>query len=223
MTSQNCGLTPSHGDEYSSLLSDTGPKVLVWTDSSDWTNLNLRANQNARRINSGPGIFIIDFRPIFWECTAFLLMKRKLCWLSTSKPDWVIFGDLKLFVELYSVTLLSSAISDGSTLISIPIVGFVQSESRTALTMTQLVPDAAPAPGRMADHPDFLRYMSLVENTAGPWFKLSVSGELGLNNAGLPPKRREKIERYWSWHSATSLPGRLTEYPRASGGGSRAS
>ena len=79
MTSQNCGLTPSHGDEYSSLLSDTGPKVLVWTDSSDWTNLNLRANQNARRINSGPGIFIIDFRPIFWECTAFLLMKRKLC------------------------------------------------------------------------------------------------------------------------------------------------
>ena len=71
-----CGLTETNTALCSQI---PGPKVLVWTDSSDWTNLNLRANQNARRINSGPGIFIIDFRPIFWECTAFLLMKRKLC------------------------------------------------------------------------------------------------------------------------------------------------
>ena len=41
-------------------------------------------------------------------------------------------------------------------------------------------PDAkwVPVPGGLADNPDFLWYMSLVENTAGPWFKLSVFGEL---------------------------------------------
>ena len=65
--------------------------------------------------------------------------------------------------------------------------------------MTEWFPDAtwALVPGGLADHPDFLRYMSLAENTAGPWFKLSVFGELGLNNAGrLAAERREKIERY---------------------------
>ena len=55
-------------------------------------------------------------------------------------------------------------------------------------------PDAkwAPVPGGLADHPDFLRYMSLVENTAGPWFKLSVFGELGLNNAGRRAARENR-------------------------------
>ena len=28
----------------------------------------------------------------------------------------------------------------------------------------------------LADTPDFLLYISLVENTAGPWFKLSMFG-----------------------------------------------
>ena len=99
MACQNCG------DEYSSVLSETGSEG-VSLDGLDRSKiLNLQANQNARRINISPGIFNIDFRPIFWECTAFLLMKRKRCWLSTSKPDWVIF-DLEL-----SFPLLSSAIS----------------------------------------------------------------------------------------------------------------
>ena len=51
-------------------------KLLVWTY---WTNLILLANQKARRLNSGPKIFSIEFRPIFWKCFVFLLMKRKLC------------------------------------------------------------------------------------------------------------------------------------------------
>ena len=81
-----------------------------------------------------------------------------------------------------------------SPLISVPIVGFVQSESRTVHAMTGWFSDAkwAPVPGGLADHPDFLRYMSLVENTAGPWFKLSVFGELGLNNAGRRAARENR-------------------------------
>ena len=79
-------------------------------------------------------------------------------------------------------------------LISVPIVGYVQSKSRAVHTMTQWFPDAtwAPVPGGLADHPDFLRYMSLVENIAGPWFKLSVFGELGLNNAGRRAARENR-------------------------------
>ena len=33
--------------------------------------MNLQANQNVRRLNSGPGIFSLDLRPKFWEWTAF--------------------------------------------------------------------------------------------------------------------------------------------------------
>ena len=36
----------------------------------------------------------------------------------------------------------------------------------------------APVPGGLADHPNFLWYMSLAENNAGPWFELTVFGEL---------------------------------------------
>ena len=48
----------------------------------------------------------------------------------------------------------------------------------------QWFPDAkwVPVPCSMADHPDFLQYISLAENTAGPWFNLSVFGKLGLNS-----------------------------------------
>ena len=55
-------------------------------------------------------------------------------------------------------------------------------------------PDAkwVPVPGGLADNPDFLWYMSLVENTAGPWFKLSVFGELGLNSAGRRAARENR-------------------------------
>ena len=51
--------------------------------------------------------------------------------------------------------------------------------------MTKWFLDAtsAPVPGGWAARPDFVLYMSLVENTVGPWFKLSVFGELGLNNS----------------------------------------
>ena len=85
-------------------------------------------------------------------------------------------------------------LTDVSPLIPIPIIGYVQSRNCTVYAMTQWLPDAAwaPVPGGLADHPDFLRYMSLVENTAGPWFKLSVFGELGLNNAGRRAARENR-------------------------------
>ena len=81
-------------------------------------------------------------------------------------------------------------------LISVPIVDFVQSQNRTVYTMISWFPDAKwePVLGGLADHPDFLRYMSLVENTAGPCFKLSVFGELGLNNRGhLAARENRKV------------------------------
>ena len=83
-------------------------------------------------------------------------------------------------------------------LISVPIVGFVQSQNRTVHTMIPWFPDAkwAPVPSGLADHPDFLRYMSLVNNTTGPWFKLSVFGELGVNNGGrLAARENRKVFR----------------------------
>ena len=46
--------------------------------------------------------------------------------------------------------------------------------------MSRWLPDAAviwaPVPYRLADHKGFRLYMSLVENTAEPWFKLSMFG-----------------------------------------------
>ena len=70
-------------------------------------------------------------------------------------------------------------------LISVSIVGYVQSESRIVHAMTGITGwflDATWSPVLccLADHPDFSLYMSLVENTAGPWRKLSVIGELGF-------------------------------------------
>ena len=85
--------------------------------------------------------------------------------------------------------------TDISPLVSVQIVGFVQSESRTVHTIIPWFPDAkwAPVPCGLADHPDFLLYMSLVENTAGPWFKRSVFGKLGLNNAGRRAARENRM------------------------------
>ena len=92
-------------------------------------------------------------------------------------------SSVTVFCDFSLVLVPSSGIGPS---ISVPIVGFVQSQNRTVHTMIPWFPDAiwAPVPGGLANHPDFLRYMSLVENTAGPWFKLSVFGELGLNNGG---------------------------------------
>ena len=78
--------------------------------------------------------------------------------------------------------------------ILVPIICFIQSQNRIVHTMIPWFPDAkwAPVPCCLADHPDFLRYMSLVENIAGPWFKLSVFCELGLNNAGRRAARENR-------------------------------
>ena len=43
----------------------------------------------------------------------------------------------------------------------------------------------APVPGCLADHPELLLYLVLAENTAGPWFKLSVFCEQGVNSTEL--------------------------------------
>ena len=75
-------------------------------------------------------------------------------------------------------------------MISVPVAGYVQSQNRTVHSaIHMMIPwfqdtKWEPVPCCLADHPDFLLYMSLVDNsvTMGPWFKLSVFGELGLNN-----------------------------------------
>jgi len=69
--------------------------------------------------------------------------------------------------------------TDVSPLIPIPIIGYVQSQNSEVYAMTQWLPEdtRAPVPGGLADHPDVLPYISLAENTAAPWFKLSVFGE----------------------------------------------
>ena len=52
---------------------------------------------------------------------------------------------------------------------------------------------ASLSPQQIGRPPRFLLYMSLVENTVGPWFKLFVFGELGLNNAGSRAARENFI------------------------------
>ena len=91
-----------------------------------------------------------------------------------------------VFCDFKSVWLPST---DVSPLILILIIGYVQSQNSTVYAITKLLPDAtvatwAPVPCGLADHPDFLLYISLAENTAAPWFKF-VFGELSLNNGDL--------------------------------------
>ena len=78
-------------------------------------------------------------------------------------------------------------LTDVSPLIPIHIIGYVQSQNSTVYAITQWLPEdtQAQVPCGLADHPDVLQYISLAENTAAPWFKLSVFGELRLNNRGL--------------------------------------
>ena len=107
--------------------------------------------------------------------------------LSHSKPHAV--HSVTVFCDFKSVLLPST---DVSPLISISIIGYVQSQSSTAYAMTEWFPDAtwAPVPGglaSLADHQDFLRYISLAENTArlGSSFLVQLFGDLRLNHGGL--------------------------------------
>ena len=187
MTCQNCG------DEYSSLLSDTGSEGA----SLDGLDRSKSSGQPRRKENKYKSwnfqyrlqTDILGVHGVSTDEKKTLLVEHLQTRLGHLRPRAVL--SVTVFCDFEMVFRLPP---DGSSLISIPIVGFVQSESRTALTMTQWFPDAkwAPVPGGLADHPDFLRYMSLVENTAGPWFKLSVFGELGLNNAGRRAARENR-------------------------------
>ena len=112
-------------------------------------------------------------------------MKNLICLLSISKLDWVresltvshTVHSVPVFCDFKSVFLPSP---DVSPLILIAIVGsnFPVQHS----LMTQWLPDAtwASVPNSLADLTYFLQYMSPVENSAEPWFKLSMFDELGL-------------------------------------------
>ena len=99
------------------------------------------------------------------------------------KLYWSVFCDFTLvLVSLLGISPISL----------VPIVWFVQSNSRTVphndpvvvdcqwfpynrwvpVTVTYSVGEQA---AWLTHDPDFLWYMSLAQNTAGPWFKLSVS------------------------------------------------
>ena len=100
---------------------------------------------------------------------------------------------LKPRETVHSVTVLCDfksvllPLTDVSPLVPIPIIGYVQSQSSTAHAMTKQFQDApwTPVSCGLADQSDFLRYISLAKNTAAPLFKISVFGELRLNNGGL--------------------------------------
>jgi len=81
-----------------------------------------------------------------------------------------------------------------SASVSIPMVYFVQSQQCTVHMMQQWVPDAAwaPVPGGVASDPEFLRHCDLAASPNEPWFKLTIFGELGLNNQARASARRER-------------------------------
>ena len=81
-----------------------------------------------------------------------------------------------------------------SATVSIPVVCFVQSNPCTVHMMQQWVPDAAwaPVPGGVASDPEFLRHCDLAASPNEPWFKLTIFGELGLNNQARASARRER-------------------------------
>ena len=119
-----------------------------------------------------------------------VLTKHLRTRLGHRKPHAV--HSVAVFCDFKSVLLLTT---DVSPLIPITIIGYVQSqstESSTAHAMTEWFPDAtwAPVPGglaSLADHQDFLRYISLAENTArlGSSFLVQLFGDLRLNHGGL--------------------------------------
>ena len=172
-------------------------KLPVWTV---WTNLNPRfkTNHSKTSISLVPRIFGVLFRLICWESQAFLPIKRKSLW-SVPELDCVITGLGQ------SYPILNSAISHWSLSLRTRqalILGSCgqirQCKHRIVLPMTWKCMDAAwaPVPCCLADHPDFLLYINLAENTAAPWLKFFVFGELKLNNWGLLvawENRREKI------------------------------
>ena len=87
---------------------------------------------------------------------------------------------------------------DGSPLISVLTIGYIQSESRTVHTnYDDLMVPCRQSP---ADSPNFLQHMSLAENTAGPWFKHSVIDELRWKNAGRRPVRGNRKVLCQSFH-----------------------
>jgi len=81
-----------------------------------------------------------------------------------------------------------------SATVSIPIVCFVQSHPCTVHMILQWMPDTAwaPVPGGVASDPEFLRHCDLAASPNEPWFKLTIFGELGLNNQARASARRER-------------------------------
>ena len=75
----------------------TGINPEVTFHSSDskqrvWISHKCLPNLSEHSIISVPEFFFVAFRPISYERNAFLLMKRKICLLSTSELVWVIIG-----------------------------------------------------------------------------------------------------------------------------------
>ena len=102
---------------------------------------------------------------------------------------------LSKIVEPFTGTMGSASFYMSSALYSDSgAVGTARSDSQQ--TLGQMLHADHAASSCMIALRSTIMHMSLVENTAGPWFKLSVFGELGLNNRGrLAARENRKVFR----------------------------
>ena len=147
-------------------------------------SLKSKENQSKEKTIARHGIFNLTSTQIIWAKKGSRHMKKMnlfTIYLQTRLGYWKPHAvhSVTVFCDFKPVLMPSP---DVSHLIPVPIT----SDPSTAHSRTEWLPDATwePVPGGLADHTDFLLYMSLAENTAGSWFKLPVFSELGLNNAG---------------------------------------
>ena len=125
------------------------------------------------------------------------------CLPSISKPNWFNYDlttvhFVAVLCRVCNFEMVFRLPPDGSPLISVLTIGYIQSESRTVRTnYDDLMVPCRQSP---ADSPDFLQHMSLAENTAGPWFKHSVFDELRWKNAGRRPVRGNRKVLCQSFH-----------------------
>ena len=139
-----------------------------------------RSQVSRKQKRAGHGNFNLPFTQIFWEKTAThektnLPTIHLQIRLGYRKPHAV--HSVTVFCNLKSQVVLMPS-PDVSPLIPVPTIGYVQSQSSTAHSITLWLPESTrymgDSPRRLpcglADHPDlkrFLRNMNLAENTAG--------------------------------------------------------
>ena len=97
-----------------------------------------------------------------------------------------IFADLKEYISVRPHEIPT---------VSIAIVGYVQTKSSRATTMTAWIPSATwnPVSGGLCSNSEFLADMERADDPSMPgWCKLPIFGGLGLNNQGRNAAKNER-------------------------------